>query len=117
MRVGAERARLHDRIARLDVEIAHRCEDPRQTDRACFGRGDLATCVRRIEIVEVTERGGRRQLREPSDLLPRPALEIRAEQERPSRSVTERAGESGDSGAGAAKENEPAYPGGERLLD
>src|SRR2546426_4406939 len=79
MRIGAERTRLHDGVARLEVEIAHGRKHPGETDRACLGTGDLPTRVRRIEIVEISERGGRRQLGETSYLLARAALEIRAE--------------------------------------
>ena len=86
-RVGAERARLHDRVARLDIEIAHGRENPRQANGPRFGPRDRPGGVRRIEIVEIAERRGRRQLGKPTDLLPRPALEVGAEQQRSSGDV------------------------------
>src|ERR1043166_7304358 len=61
-RIGAERARLDDGIPGLDVEVAHRGEDPGETDRPSLGAGDLAARVRRVEIVEVAERRGGRKL-------------------------------------------------------
>src|SRR6266576_4545980 len=115
--IGAERARLHDWILRLDIEIADRREHPRQPHRPRLGPGDLAARVRRIEIVEIAERGGRRQFGEPLHLLAGPALEIGAEQERAFGNVAERAGESSNRGAPPAKENESADSGSERLLD
>src|SRR5437899_1948924 len=87
------------------------------TAAARLGSGDLAARVRRIEIVEVAERGGRRQFGEPLHLLAGPALEIGAEQERTFGNVAQRAGERRNRGARAAKDNESADSGRERLLD
>src|SRR3989475_12698348 len=77
LRINAERARLHDRILGLYVEIADRCEYPVEPDRTRLGSSDLPAGVRRIEIVEIAERGGRGEPRETPPLLPRPPVEVR----------------------------------------
>src|SRR6266568_4393901 len=117
LRINAERARLHDRILGLYVEIADRCEYPVEPDRTRLGSTDLPAGVRRIEIVEIAERGGRRELGETLHLLPRPALEVRADQEWTARKLAQRARERGHGGARAAKENESAHSCSERLLN
>src|SRR6267143_539948 len=111
LRIGAERPGLHDRILRLDVQIADGRERPGETDSARFGARDLPARIRRIEIVEVAEGGGGRQLGEALHLLPRPALEVRAEQQRPAGDVAQRTRERGDRVARAAEENESADAG------
>src|ERR1044072_6385112 len=73
-RIGAECERLADWIPGLDVEVAHRGADPGEADRPCLGAGDLAAGVRRVEIVEVAERRGRRKLGQAFHLFAGPAL-------------------------------------------
>src|SRR6266566_1769097 len=117
LRIGAERPGLHDRILRLDVQIAHGRERPGETDGARLGAGDLPARIRDIEIIEVAEGGGGRQLGEALHLLPGPALEVRAEQQRPAGDVAQRTGERGDRVARAAEENESAGAGRERRVN
>src|SRR2546427_5738318 len=62
-------------LKKKNVQIAHGRERPRETDGARFGAGDLPARVRHIEIIEVAERGGRRQLGEALHLMPQPALQ------------------------------------------
>src|SRR5207245_9081604 len=73
--------RLNDRVPGLEVQVAYGGEGPVDADRACLGPGDDPGGGGRLEIVEPAERGGRRQLGEPLDLLRRPALEVRADQQ------------------------------------
>src|SRR6266699_2517013 len=115
--IGPERARLHNRIPGLDVEIAHRRKDPGEPDGPRLRAGDLPARIRRIEIVEIAEGRGRRQLGETAHLLAGAALEVGADEEWPLREVVQRRGKRRDGGARTAKQNESADSGGERLLD
>ena len=73
-RVGPEGARLHDRVLGLEIEVAHGSERPVDAYRARLGGGDHPARAGGFQVVEPAERRGRRQLREPLDLLRRAAL-------------------------------------------
>src|SRR5438876_4196486 len=81
-RVGPEGARLHDRVLGLEIEVAHGSERPVDPHRARLGSGDHPARAGGFQVVEPAERRGRRQLREPLDLLRRAALQVRADEQR-----------------------------------
>src|SRR5574341_2155258 len=115
--LGAERARLDDWVAGLDVEIADRRKDPIQPDRSRFSPGDGSGPLCRVQIVEVPQGAWGRKLREAANLLPCPALEIRAEQQRPAGLGAQRGGEGGDRSTRTTKKDEAAHTGGQRCRD
>ncbi len=116
-RVRPERPRLHDGVARLEVEIAHRRERPTHAGRECLRRRDHPRGVCGIEIVHEPECGRRRQLGEPAKLLPRSALQVRADEESPLGLSAQRACERSDRITRPAEQNEPAHARRERRGD
>ena len=87
IRVVAERAGLHDRVVGQHVEISHRREDPVDAHGARLLRGDGAGPPHHGGVPERRERERRRELGEPGHLLPRPALEIGRDEQRPARAA------------------------------
>src|SRR6266702_8125181 len=116
-RVRSERARPHDRVLRLEVQVAHGSEGPVDADGARFGAGDHAARRRCLEIIQPAEGGRRRQLAEPLHLLGGPAFEIRPHQERAPRLLPQLTGEVGGRLAGPPENDEPAHAGGQRGVD
>src|SRR6266550_2503854 len=116
-RVGAEGARLDDRVLGLEIEIAHGGERPIDPDRARFGRGDHPTGAGGVQVVQPAECRGRRQLGEPSHLLRRAALQVRADQQGAPRLLPQLPRERRDGLAGPPEDDKTAYPGGERGVD
>src|SRR6266566_1157396 len=116
-RVGAEGARLHDRVLRFDVEVAHRREHPVDPRRPRLGRGDDPAGVRGLEVAQVPERRGRGQLGQAHHLLGGAAFQIGPDEERPPRLASQLARERRDGLERSAEDDEPAYPGRERGVD
>ena len=115
--VDAEGARLNDRVPGLEVQVAYGGEGPVDADRARLGPGDDPGGGGRLEIVEPAERGGRRQLGEPLDLLRRPALEVRADQQGVAGLLAQRRGKGRYRVARASEDDEPAHACRQRRVD
>src|SRR2546422_782996 len=87
--IGAERARLDDGIAGLEVEIAHRRERPGDPDSAGLRGGDDAAGAGGCDVREEAEGRGRRELGQTFDLLAGPALQVSADEQPPARLLAE----------------------------
>src|SRR2546427_12545835 len=83
--IGAERARLDDGIAGLEVEIAHRRERPGDPDSAGLRGGDDAAGAGGGDVREEAEGRGRRELGQTVDLRAGPAVPVRADAPPPAR--------------------------------
>src|SRR2546425_12680366 len=115
--IGAERARLDDGIAGLEVEIAHRRERPGDPDSAGLRGGDDAAGAGGCDVREEAEGRGRRELGQTFDLLAGPALQVSADEQPPARLLAEVVRQRADGLHRAPEENEPADTGSKRGVD
>ncbi len=115
--IVAERAGLDDRILRQHVEVGHRREDPVDPDRPRLLGGHRPGPPGDVGIVQRGERERRRKLGEPLDLLPRAALEVRRDQQRPLGAAQQVRREAADALGIAAEGDEAADAQVERVGD
>ncbi len=117
VRIVAEGAGLHDGIVGQQVEVGDRREDPVDADGARLLRRDGSRPAHHRRVVERGERQRWRELRETRHLLPRPAFEVRGNEQRAARSAQQVGGEAPDRFGRAAEHDEPADADVERIGD
>ena len=117
LRIGAKRAGPHDRVLRLEIEVAHGRERPVDSHGPGFLRRDDGGRVGGVEVAERAEGRGRRHLGQALDLLGGPALQVRADEQRPARLFPHSAGQLHDRVPRTAEDDEPADPHGQRGVD